>query len=154
MEGVTMGAVRVGAFALCAVLAIPALASGSPDVAATITAHDSDGGNTTWWEDGAGNHAPTVHITAGQTVAFKFEAGAGTNSHNVTFPVSQPSSCEQTAGTHISDPPPLPTVALPAGWAGDCTFNTTGTYSFVCSVHPMMTGTIIVDAAPTPTPTP
>jgi hypothetical protein len=57
----------------------------------------------------------------------------------------------------IAPPPPLPIVALPAGWAGNCTFNTAGTYTFYCSTHRTeMTGSVVVGGGgePTPTPTP
>ena len=45
----------------------------------------------------------------------------------------------------IAPPPPLPIVALPAGWAGNCTFNTPGVYTFYCSTHRTeMTGSVTV----------
>jgi len=95
-------------------------------------------------------------------VNFSFPTGNGTTSHNVTFPdsASQPASCVQTAAPTVPFPspilpaPPLPAGAEPPGWAGSCTFNTAGTYSFVCGVHPDMTGTVTVKAPAVPTPTP
>ena len=50
--------------------------------------------------------------------------------------------------------PPVPQNPLPAGWSGYCDFAVPGTYTFFCNTHPTMTGSIVVDAAATPTPTP
>ena len=51
-------------------------------------------------------------------------------------------------GIPILAAPPLPSFAEPPGWAGSCTFNTAGTYTFYCNVHNQMTGTVVVAAAP------
>jgi hypothetical protein len=78
-------------------------------------------------------------IASGGSVSFSNPAGG--DFHNVAFEGAQPSSC----------------TGLPPGprkdWQGECTFADAGTYSFMCQLHPEMTGTVIVKA-PTPTPTP
>ena len=86
---------------------------------------------------------------------FAYPVGAGSVAHNVVFNTN-PTSCVQTAGTVIGTPPPLPRAAFGPGWAGNCTFNTAGTYTFYCSTHRLeMTGSVVVGSAePTPTPTP
>jgi plastocyanin len=101
----------------------------------------------------------TVEIAPGGTVSFSYLTGG--SSHNVVFgdgdtdtPGAQPSSCTQTAGAVILAAPPLPSFPLPSGWAGTCTFNTAGTYTFYCKAHPTtMKGTVIVGDTGTPTPT-
>ncbi len=53
------------------------------------------------------------------------------------------------------DSPPLPKYALPAGWAGDCRFDSPGVYSFVCSVHrDEMKGSVTVGTVARGTPAP
>lgn len=117
----------------------------APSPAAGIEAHDNFFSNN------------DVKIAPGETVHFDYPNG--TASHNVEFKGPQP-HCTQTAGAVIwQDSPPLPKFALPAGWAGDCTFDSPGVYAFVCSVHPdEMKGSVTVgtvaQATPTPTPTP
>src|SRR4051794_334956 len=104
-------------------------------------------------EDGSADSDNTVDIAAGGHVTFAYPTGG--SSHNVVFNSLQPSSCAQTAGVVIfPTAPPLPQNALPAGWAGSCDFATPGTYTFVCGVHPAMTGKVVVAGAGTPTPTP
>jgi len=104
-------------------------------------------------EDGSADSDNTVDIAAGGHVTFSYPTGG--SSHNVVFNSLQPSSCAQTAGVVIFPvAPPLPQNALPAGWAGSCDFATPGTYTFVCGVHPAMTGKVVVAGAGTPTPTP
>ncbi len=93
----------------------------------TIRFEDADGG------------APDdniVEITAGGTVDFSYETG--NSSHNAKFDQA-PTSCEQTEapeGYPILPAPPLPVGPMPPGWAGICTFNTPGEYTFVCSLIP------------------
>ena len=98
-------------------------------------------------------------IRAGEKVTFAFPTGA--SSHNVTFPnAPKPALCPQTKAANavpFLDPdnaPPMPGFAQPAGWEGNCTFDAAGTYTFVCSTHPEMTGTVVVESGGEPTPTP
>jgi plastocyanin len=102
-------------------------------------------------EAGSADSDNTVEIAAGGKVTFSYPTG--NQQHNVVFQGTQP-TCTQTAGFVIGAVPPLPTIGLPAGWAGDCTFTAPGTYDFFCQVHPdQMKGKVIVDAVATPTPT-
>src|SRR5262249_42097177 len=94
----------------------------------------------------------TVTIAAGGTASFSDPSG--NSAHNVDFTDGDPTSCTQTAGPVLGPVPPLPAFTLPKGWAGTCTFNAPGTYSFVCDAHPQMVGTVVVMASATPTPTP
>ena len=146
----------------CAVVlavAAPTLArgaAGSPAVDdAAFSVHDN------YFQDvaGSGSSDNEVTITAGGTVTFDYAAGAGGASHNVNFTEAKPSGCVQVTPTPIPLPdfpvPPLPQFILPAPWNGYCTFNTPGTYAFVCDAHAsVMFGRINVTGAPTPTPTP
>ena len=129
---------------------VPALArgEGTSSADASIVAFDEG------FRDGAQAdlNDNVVQIAPGGTVSFAYPTGA--ESHNVVFNAAQPSSCVQTAGTVIPPVPPLPQFALGPGWAGECTFSTPGEYTFVCGVHPAMTGKVIVGDPPTPTPTP
>ena len=98
--------------------------------------------------------ATKVTVAPGSTVDFSFPTGSSV--HNVHFGDSgtglgpQPTSCTQTAGPNLAAVPPLPAYTLPQGWAGNCTFNTAGTYTFYCEAHPFMTGTVVVQAADQP----
>jgi plastocyanin len=97
-----------------------------------------------------------VTITTGGTVNFSY-AGAATRPHNVNFKVAQPTSCTLTSGTaSTGSQPPLPNPATNTAWAGYCTFQTAGVYTFNCSIHhDAMTGTVrVVDPPTTPTATP
>ena len=143
----------------CAVVlavAAPTLArgaAGSPAVDdAAFSVHDN------YFQDvaGSGSSDNEVTITAGGTVTFDYAAGAGGASHNVNFTEAKPSGCVQVTPTPIPLPdfpvPPLPQFILPAPWDGYCTFNTPGTYAFVCDAHAsVMFGRINVTGAPTPT---
>jgi plastocyanin len=129
---------------------VPALAHGEAarSADASVVAFDNgfrDGGQ-------ADTNDTTVEIAPGGTVSFAYPSGG--SSHNVVFDAAQPSSCVQQAGVVITAAPPLPGFAEPQGWSGECTFNAAGTYTFVCGVHPEMTGKVIVGESPTPTPTP
>ena len=83
-----------------------------------------------------------VTIQAGDTVMFTIDPGS-VSFHNFTF----------------ADGPKYPPSPSPPGadWNGQSrTFDTPGTYTFVCGAHATMTGVITVEAAgatPTPTPT-
>src|SRR5262249_50290605 len=98
-------------------------ASPTPVPAATVAAHDN------FFQDSS------VTVNAGDTVAFNYPAGNST--HNVVFNQA-PSTCVQTAspaGVNLPAPP-LPMFPQRPGWAGYCTFDTPGTYTFYCQVHP------------------
>lgn len=128
----------------------PALArADAPPATASVTTYDFGFRDSTKSQDDP--TASTVTIAPGGTVDFSYPTG--TSFHNVAFgdpdtqQGAQPSSCVQTAGTIIGAVPPLPTVPFGSGWAGTCTFNTPGTYTFYCAAHTFMTGTVVVEAA-------
>ena len=126
---------------------LPALAYGRDDPAspATVTAVDTGAGLTDHaWSGG------TVTIVKGGTVTFRYPGGTPYDTgHSVSFTVDQPSRCRS-----------LPAIYGPPGWEGSCDFESTGTYPFVCPIHPdSMKGKITVvapspSATPTPTATP
>lgn len=90
-----------------------------------------------------GGSGSTVTIPVGGTVSFAYPTG--NSAHNVDFGTSQaPSSCVQTGGTPNGAVPPLPHSPSAPGWSGSCQFDTPGTYTFKCDLHPYMTGTIVV----------
>ena len=88
------------------------------------------------FDNGSGGN--TVTIAAGGTVTFSYPSGA--SSHNVVFDPAQPTSCHD-----------IPPSASPPGWSGSCTFEAYGTYTFHCSLHSFMTGTVEVPDPNTPT---
>jgi plastocyanin len=149
------------ACAAIATVSVPAFASGS---AAPGPAVAEDGAFTVFdfgfYDTASGNQLDnTVNITPGARVTFTYPVNPANQSvHNVDFGDGPaPTSCTQTAAPApypILSAPPLPLATEPAGWAGYCTFNTPGTYTFFCQAHDYMTGTIIVSNAGTPTPTP
>ena len=130
--------------------AVPALTSGAapansrdgtPAMSASFTAVDYR------WIAGSGG--TTVTIAAGGTVSFSYPSGH--SMHNVDFGTGpQPTSCE-LGGT--AQAPPIPATPTPPGWSGSCTFDTPGTYSFHCDMHPGMTGSVIVTGTTTTTTT-
>jgi plastocyanin len=119
-----------------------AVASAGADapMSASITAKDFQ------WDNG--NGGTDVTIAPGGTVSFGYPSGG--YAHNVTFSPA-PTSCSQTAGTDSGSVPPLPAVPTGAAWAGNCTFNTAGTFSYHCQAHPYMAGAIQVGDPPTGT---
>jgi plastocyanin len=94
------------------------------------------------WDAAGGGH--TVTIAQGGTVDFGYPVGS--SDHNADFGSgAAPTSCSQNAGASSGTVPPLPHNPTPAGWSGDCTFNTLGRYTFHCDLHPFMTGTVVVE---------
>src|SRR5262249_35713130 len=148
----------------CAVIAavgIPALAWGNAD--APVSHADAANGSFLVYDNGfydasGTNQADTtVNITPGSTVTFSYPGdGNNSSSHNVAFDDGSPTpdGCVQTAGDIQGPVPPMPTYGAGPGWSGYCTFNSPGTYTFHCALHPEeMKGTIIVsDGSATPTP--
>ena len=112
----------------------------------------------------AGGSSPDDHsvtIAVGEKVTFDYAIAPQNNSvHNVDFDFeTQPSSCVMTAappGGEIEpdDKSPVPNFSQPPGWAGECTFNSPGTYTFFCDAHgDAMSGEVVVTGTATPTPT-
>ena len=134
-------------------IGFPGLAQGDaessdPPATGAIVAEDNF-----FHEVGSAASDSTVEIAEGGKVTFSYPTGAQV--HNVVFADNLPAvTCTQSAGLNIGPVPPLPAISAPAGWAGECIFNTPGTYTFVCNAHkPAMAGTVIVDAVATPTAT-
>lgn len=126
----------LAALAAGAVVAI-ALASSAhggaqPPPSASFTA-----GDNYWYV--TGTSSTTATIATGGTVTFT--SPTGNNDHNASFQGAGPSSCD----------PPLPGPPTDAPWSSTCHFNTAGTYSFVCTAHAGMGGTVQVVAPGTPT---
>jgi plastocyanin len=119
---------------LCgALVGVPALASARDDTP-KVTAVDAPAPH---WD------TETVTIPAGGTVAFEYTAAM--NVHNVVITGEQDPSCTAL-------PPRKP--AIKVSWSASCQFDHPGTYAFVCEWHPtQMTGQVIVEPTPTPSPT-
>jgi hypothetical protein len=132
--------------AVIVAVCVPAFAWGrpeaEPDPAAAFVVGDNFYANA----DGTGTSAT---VPAGSTVSFSYPEGF--QFHDVTFGGGA-SGC-------VSNPPagspagPIPAFVSQAPWSGECRFDTPGTYTFHCSAHPAMEGTIVVtEGEPTPTP--
>lgn len=141
------------------VAVVPTLASGqSPASSASFMAVDGAGsygyGPTHSWQSSSGGNQAT--IAQGGTVNFSYSSGAppqGMTMHNVDFD-SGPATpvCMQTQGSSSGAVPPLPHNPTIAGWAGNCTFSTPGTYTFHCDLHgPSMSGTVVAQGSGTTT---
>jgi len=110
-------------FAAAAALVLAAFAGpliAGADGGASVTIHE--GGDATTW----GYTATTTTIQAGQTVTW---TNAG----------DQPHDANSTDGTWQV---PL----LSTGQSASYTFATPGTYTYICTPHPWMQGTIVVTA--------
>ncbi|MDA0182327.1 plastocyanin/azurin family copper-binding protein [Solirubrobacter phytolaccae] len=108
-----------------------------------------DGGAQPYWFQDASSSNPddnSVTIKVGEKVDFAYPTGF--NVHNVKFDTN-PSSCVQRTG-NVRPAPPLPQGVEGPGWSGECTFNTAGTYTFLCSAHLSMTGSVVVEPPPDP----
>jgi plastocyanin len=98
-----------------------------------------------WEANGGSSNLATVE--AGASVSFAYPAG--NSMHNVDFGSGPaPTSCTMD-GKGVT--PPVPGTPQPPGWSASCTFDTPGTYTFHCDMHPAMTGTIVVGGTTTTT---
>jgi plastocyanin len=127
-----------------AVAVLPGIATGtSPPNTASFTAIDYS-----WQANGGGGNSAT--IAQGGTVTISYPSGF--SSHNADFGRgAAPTSCTQTRGAVSGGVPPLPHSPTSPGWSGTCKFDTPGTYTFHCDLHPFMTATLTVKALPPPT---
>jgi plastocyanin len=114
--------VPVLAFAVSAMTATLPFATTVVADSASVSIHD--GGDMSTW--GYGPNTETISV--GQTVTFK---NTGVSPHDAT-------------ATDGSWKTPL----LQTGESASVTFSTPGTFGFTCVLHPWMTGTIVVSAAP------
>jgi plastocyanin len=131
------------------VTASPSPTATPPAASASVEAHDN------FWEDASSPDPAdnSVTIAPGESVTFSYPNG--TSSHNVKFDAATQPTCTQTAGIRIPNAavPPLPAAAVPKGWSGSCRFDSAGAYSFVCTAHPDMKGTVLVADKPGEVPT-
>ncbi len=141
--------------ALLVALAVPASAAAAPGSIRTL--EHGEFGQLFMDASQTDPRDNSVTILPGETVTFSYAVGDGQNAHNVDFYTfsPKPNACLQTQGTVVPGfpSPPLPAFTFTAPWAGYCTFNNPGTYSFYCSVHGEMTGTVIVAGAQNQPPT-
>jgi plastocyanin len=132
--------------ALAAVLGLMAAvlpAVAASETAPSVTAHNQPGA---YGEPGSHSWTPsTVTIGAGGSV--KFINPYTETYHGLKF-TSGPSGAKP-ACTGIPKEATEPVGAL--HWEGECTFSTPGTYLFVCTVHPEMTGSVTVNQSGTTT---
>ena len=115
------------------VLGLTAIAAAAPSVTSAdnpipVTIHE--GGDPTAW----GYTPTTTTVSVGQTVTW---TNSGAFAHDAA-------ATDGSWKTQLLDP----------GASGSVTFNTPGTYTYICTPHPWMQATITVTAAaPPPAPT-
>ena len=62
--------------------------------------------------------------------------------------------CEEESGWSGCDDGSFDTGSIANGASDSVTFDTAGTFAYICSIHPQMTGSVVVEAAAaTPAPT-
>ena len=111
-----------------------------------------DGGAEPYWFQDASSTDPTdnsVTIPAGGTVNFSYPVGVTV--HNVDFVAAaaegRSRTCVQTAGTVVRRRcRRCRTTSSRRAGRATARSTTPGTYSFVCSAHPSMTGTVVVQS--------
>jgi plastocyanin len=120
---------------------LPATArADAPPLSVSYTAADISGTNHQWYVTGTTTTAST--LTNGGAATFHYVTGS--TRHNVTFTGALKPTC-QVAGSAPGNPPyTAPSTPRVAPWTASCRFATPGVYSFVCQLHPTMTGTINV----------
>jgi hypothetical protein len=139
----------LAALACAALVGVPALAraqQGPPDffVARDLPAPPAGPGGH--WDAKGDASASSLAIATGGTVGFSYPAG-GTSHHTVVFTSDRTPACTGLPA------PGNPFLNGRPGWSGSCRFDRAGTYTFVCELHPDMTGTVTVSDPATPTPT-
>lgn len=135
----------VAAVALAGAL-LPATARADvPPLSASYTAADIAATNHQWYVTGTTTTTSTI-ATSG-VVTFNYPVGTpATTRHNVSFTSALKPTCE-TGGTPANPPAIVPNPPRVAPWTASCRFDTPGVYSFMCVVHPTMTGTVNVVGA-------
>ncbi len=139
---------RLGTWVLAAVACAavwPAAAHAAAPLTADFTATDV-GTNHSWYVTGT-TSATTTTIAQHGTVSFHYPTG--NSRHDVIFLAAnpKPASCSPALTTTAQGsfvPAAGPTAP---GWNASCTFDTPGTYSFQCQLHPTMRSTIVVSPA-------
>jgi len=112
-----------------------------PPLTAKFTAVDTSATAHKWVDSVSNTNVTTVATTG--TVTFDYPVAPFPSTHNVNFTsANKPATCQRLGG--VAGPPPSPSPPARAPWTTTCTFDTAGTYTFNCQVHPTMTGTINV----------
>jgi plastocyanin len=114
-----------------AVLAVAAVACGDSE-----GPNDPPAGTTVTATSSLAFSPSSVQVAAGQSVTWRFQSVA----HNVTF--------DQAAGVPADIPGSNANTSIAR------TFGTAGTFSYHCTIHPEMHGTVVVAAAAVTTSTP
>jgi plastocyanin len=129
-----------------AMAAIAASSAAAAPTTAAYVAYDATGNRDEFrWQTLDG--ATDVTIERGGTVTF---SNGDFRPHNVDFGIDATVPCQRAGGAVSTDPmPELPERS----WTGTCSFPNTGSYRFVCDIHPAMIGRITVEAPPAPSPT-
>jgi plastocyanin len=123
-----------GTVALAAGLAAGGAFGAAPPTAA-INAVDDD------WQL-VGGSGRTATIALGGKVTFAYPEGF--DEHNARF-VKDGVACTQTGGLgSVVNGKALPAETEEPGWTGDCVFTQPGDFAFVCDVHPLMQGKVVV----------
>ena len=121
-----------------------------PPLSASYTAADIAATNHQWYVTGTTTTTSTIATTG--VVTFNYPVGTpATTRHNVSFTSALKPTCE-IAGTPANPPGIVPNPARAAPWTASCRFDTPGVYSFMCVVHPTMTGTVNVVGSSVPAP--
>jgi plastocyanin len=139
---------RSAATALPVVLAVVLVTAGCTDDAGTAAPADDDAGVDEPIDDGEGDQ-PTAEGEAQVEVdSFTFEPGRLTVAAQATVTWT---NLDGTAHTVTAGEPEEPTGLFDepleaAGGTAGFTFDEEGTYPYHCSVHPSMTGEVVVEA--------
>jgi plastocyanin len=136
--------VKIGAL-IAVLVGVPALAGPQQAPPATGTFTAVDAGTSGHWDANHDPNSSSLTVAPHGTVTFSYPMGG--TFHNVSFTSAEKPVCTGLPGNDPSTWGP--------GWSGTCTFDQPGTYSFVCAVHPTMTGSVTVpEPAATATPSP
>ena len=92
-------------------------------------------------------------VAADQTVSIEgFAFSPATTTVQVGDSVTW-TNADATAHTATAGDGSFDTESIGPGESSTITFDTAGTYAYVCSIHPTMAGTVVVEAAGGPAPT-
>jgi plastocyanin len=146
IRGAVWLAIAAGALLAAAIGASGAAAA---PTTANYVAYDATGNRDEFrWQTADG--ATDVTVEKGGTVTF---SNGNFRPHNVDFGPDAGISCQLAGG--VASTEPMPELAE-RNWSGTCSFPNTGSYRFICDLHPAMLGTVKVEApsAPSPGPSP
>ena len=97
--------------------------------------------------------AAGIVLAADQTVSIEdFSFSPATVTVEVGDSVTW-SNADATAHTATAGDGSFDTESIGPGETSTITFDTAGSYAYVCAIHPTMTGTVVVEAAAAPAPT-